>query len=557
MPKTPKIPETPNPSQAHHSIHLPANRTLALIGLFLGMIFSSLDQTIVGTAMPTIIGKLGGFSLLTWVTTSYLLASTAVIPIIGKLADILGRRAVYLAGFAIFIVGSALCGMAHTMMQLVIFRGIQGIGGGTLMPMSLVVIGDLFTGEQRAKFQGLIGAVFGFTAIVGPQVGGWIVGHMDWRWVFYVNLPFGLIAAATLSVGMSRATDIHSNRKIDYFGAVLSAASVVCLLLALTFGGKDYPWRSWEIYSLFGGFAGFAALFCWQESRVEEPILPLSFFKNRVFSAANGVGFFMGLGMFGAIMFIPLFMQAVVGTNATQAGSVLTPMMMTMIVTSVIGGRAVLKLGFRPLLVVGMTVMAGGFFLMSTMGIDTTRATAIAFMGVTGLGMGFVMPTLTLAMQEAFPAHQRGVATSASTFFRSIGATVGVASLGAVLNNRSSHLLSTSLLPTLKAMAANPQLPVASKASVALMIHEIAHDPLTLYRMLLSKEAIAKMDPRMAQGIIAPVKLALAQSLHSVFLVGMGVLVVGGTMAIFMGKAGVKRAGAAAPPPAYAPEGAE
>jgi EmrB/QacA subfamily drug resistance transporter len=500
------------------------HRKILIIGLMIAMLFGALDGTIVGTAMPRIVGELGGLSLMTWLTTAYMLTSTTVVPIAGKLADLLGRRVVYVAGLVIFMIGSALCGMADNMTELIIYRGLQGIGGGIMMPMAMIVIGDVFTGKERAKWQGVFGGLYGLASVLGPQIGGFIVDHWNWHWVFYINLPVGILATIFIAMGLSKYK-AEGPVKFDFAGMVTMAVGVVSLLLALTFGGDKYEWTSWQIMALFAAALVFLTLFVFVEMKAEEPILPMHLFKHRTFTVLNGIGFLMSIGMFGAIMFVPFFMQGVVGVSATQSGTIMTPMMITMIIGSVIGGRIVYKIGVKPQLMIGMAIMAAGFGLLSTMDVDTSKWTATLYMIILGLGMGLVMPILTLALQESFPKSELGVVTSSSQFFRSIGGTFGMTILGAIMNHRSSQLLDDRLMPMLQS------LPAQAKGMVDRFAHMIHDDPQGLYSILLSPEALEKIPPQMREAFVPILKQSLVDSLHSVFLFGL-VFVIGGAVLV-------------------------
>ncbi|PEY42145.1 MFS transporter [Bacillus cereus] len=505
------------------------NRKLLLIGLVIAMLFAALDGTIVGTAMPRIVGELGGLSLMTWLTTAYMLTSTTVVPIAGKLADLLGRRNVYIAGLIIFMVGSALCGMANGMTELIIFRGIQGLGGGIMMPMAMIIIGDMFTGKERAKWQGIFGALYGLASVIGPQVGGWIVDAVNWRWVFYINLPVGILATIFIAMGL-KSHKQTGPIKIDIAGIFTMILGVVSLLLALTFGGKDYAWDSWQIIGLFAlaiiGIVGFVIV----EIKAEEPILPMHFFKNRTFTLLNAIGFFMSIGMFGAIMFVPFFMQGIVGVSAAESGTIMTPMMITMIVMSIIGGQLVLKVGVKPQIITGMLIMAGGFWLLTTMDMHTTKLVATSYMMIIGLGMGLVMPTLTLALQESFPKKDLGVVTSSSQFFRQIGGTFGITILGSIMNNTSGTTLTNKLVPVLNTFPAEAGQMVTKFKD---MIHT---DPQGLYSMLFSPEALKQMPETISNTIVPILKTSLVDSLHSVFLTGLVFIVVGAVFTICLQK---------------------
>ncbi|CAM3040226.1 MDR family MFS transporter [Paenibacillus sediminis] len=496
------------------------HRGMLIIGLIIAMLFAALDGTIVNTAMPTIVGDLGGLSLMTWLATAYMLTSTTVVPIAGKLADLIGRRTVYVTGLIIFMAGSALCGLSQNMTELIIYRGIQGIGGGVMMPMAMIIIGDLFSGKDRAKWQGVFGGLYGLSSVVGPQVGGWIVDSLNWRWVFYINLPVGILAVVFISMGLGK----HVNKgpvKFDVAGIVTMIVGVVSLLLALSLGGTEFDWLSWQIIGLFVLAVIFITAFIIVELRADEPILPMGLFKNRTFTVINGIGFFMAVGMFGAMLFVPLFMQGVVGVNATQSGTIMTPMMITMIVASIIGGQVVYKVGIKPQLIVGMILMAAGFGLLSTMDLETTQLQATLYMMIMGLGLGFVMPLLTLALQESFPKSELGVVTSSSQFFRSIGGTFGMTILGALMNHKSGNLLNENLVPVLK------KLPEQAKALSDMMIGMINDKPQNVFSFLYSND-LKKMVPQPLKDTLYPImKHAMVDSLYIVFISGLVFVILG------------------------------
>ncbi|UQD52028.1 MFS transporter [Bacillus methanolicus] len=503
------------------------HRGILIVGLLVAMLFSALDNTIVGTAMPRIVGELGGLSLMTWLTTAYMLSSTSVVPIAGKIADLIGRKSVYVTGIIIFMIGSALCGMANSMTQLIIFRGLQGIGGGVMMPMAMVIIGDIFTGAQRAKWQGVFGAVFGLSSILGPQIGGWIVDAANWRWVFYINMPVGILSVILISMGLKNKK-LEGPVKFDLAGMFTMIVGVVSLLLALTFGGKDYPWTSWQIISLFTLSAVFLISFIIIESKTKEPILPMHLFKNRIFSVLNSIGFLMSVGMFGAIVFIPLFMQGIIGMSPSQSGTMMLPMMLSMIFMSILGGQLVRKIGVKTQVLIGMIVMAVGFWLLSTMGVDTTKLVAMSFMAVLGSGIGLVMPVLTVALQESFPKSQLGVVTSSSQFFRQIGGTFGMTILGAIMNHRSTNLLTEELVPSLE------KLPPQAHGMVHQFEGMIQQSPQGLYSALLSPKTLAKIPQGIQQMILPVLKSTLVDALHSVFLYGLIFVVLGALMTLLL-----------------------
>lgn len=504
-----------------------SKRTLLITGLIIAMFFSALDGTIVGTAMPKIVGDLGGLSMMTWLTTAYLLTSTTIVPIAGKLADLLGRRIVYVSGLIIFMAASALCGMANNMTELIIFRGLQGIGGGIMMPMAMIVIGDLFTGKQRAKFQGVFGAIYGLASVIGPQIGGWIVDSLNWKWVFYINLPVGIIAVIFIARGL-QGRQQTGPINFDIGGIFTMIVGVVSLLLALSFGGKDYAWDSWQILGLFAlaliGIVSFIIV----ESKAKEPILPMYLFKNRTFTFLNLIGFFMSIGMFGAITFVPFFMQGIVGVSASESGTIMTPMMISMIITSIIGGQLVYKIGIKSQIITGMLVMAGGFLLLTTLDLDTSKLVATSFMAIIGLGMGLVMPILTLALQESFSKEELGVVTSSSQFFRSIGGTFGITMLGAVMNARSGNLLTDKLVPYLDS------LPAQASSFAAQLKGMIDTNPQGLLQSLFSPDAVKQIPAAFSSHIVPILKTSLMDSLHSVFYTGLIFIAVGAVFTLFL-----------------------
>jgi EmrB/QacA subfamily drug resistance transporter len=507
------------------------NRRLVLLGLILGMFFSALEQTVVGTAMPTIVGDLNGFSIFAWVTTAYLITSTTIVPIVGKLSDLFGRRFLYLLGILIFVLGSGLCATATTMEQLVYYRGLQGIGGGMIMPLSQTIIGDIFTAEQRAKWQGVFGGLFALSSVIGPFIGGFLVDNISWHWIFLINVPFGLLSGICIFAGLKKeAVAGRSGAPIDYMGIATFVPALVLLLLGLTFGGDKFAWNSAASYGIFGGSFVLFILFGLIERRAQEPLLDLKLFKNRVFAVTNVLGFLLGLGMFGAIMFVPMFMQAIMGVSPTKAGSTMTPMMIALIASSIIGSQLLLRTRYRNVLVVGMLITSLGFFLMSTMGVDTANLTTYLYMIVLGLGMGLVMPTLTIVVQEAFPKSQLGTVTSAATFFRSIGGTIGVTLLNVVMNH--------SIDSNMQKVLTDPD--VVANQAVHPVLAKLAENTDNLFGVMISPSAL-KLPEDLTQQVVMYVKHAWTDSFSYVFIVGLCIIALGVLTAFFVGNGKIQR----------------
>jgi EmrB/QacA subfamily drug resistance transporter len=413
--------------------------------LMLVVLLASLDQTIVATALPTIVGDLGGASNVSWVVTAYLLASTVVGPVYGKLGDLYGRKIVLQAAILLFLAGSVLCGAAQDMTQLIAFRAVQGVGGGGLMVVTIAAVGDIIPPRDRGRYQGLIGAVFGVSTVVGPLLGGFIVENFSWRWIFYVNLPVGLIALAVIAGAFAAPVDRVKHR-IDYLGATLLAGGLSAIVLYTTLGGSEYPWGSTFMLALVAAGVVLLAAFVLVERRAAEPILPLRLFRNRVFSVSSAIGFLIGAGLFGAVTFLPLYLQTVRGHGPTTSGLLMTPMMAGLLITSIGSGQAISRIGrYKPFPIAGTAIMAVGFVLLSRLEVDTSAVVSGAYMLVLGLGMGLVMQVLVLAVQNAVDYRDLGVATSGTTMFRQMGGAIGTAAFGAIFNNQLANNLAGSL----------------------------------------------------------------------------------------------------------------
>jgi EmrB/QacA subfamily drug resistance transporter len=465
------------------------------IALMLGMFLAALDQTIVSTALPTIVGDLGGLNHLSWVVTSYLLASTISTPLYGKLGDMVGRKPVFLAAILIFLAGSMLAGLSQSMAELIGFRALQGIGAGGLMVGAQAIIADIVPPRERGRYMGLIGSVFAVASVAGPLLGGFLVDNLSWRWVFYVNLPLGVLAVLIVSTRLHLHAP-HVRHQIDYLGFSLLSGGVAALILLTTWGGSEYAWGSSTIFWLAVVGIVLLAVFVWWEGRVTEPILPLGLFRSPVFSVANAMGFTIGMAMFGAIIFIPLYLQIVYGVSPTESGLLTIPLMGGLLVASILSGRAITRIGrYKAFPIAGTAVLVVGMFLLSRLGVHTATWVASAYMIVVGAGLGLVMQVLVLVVQNDARPHMIGVVTSSATFFRSVGGAFGVAVFGAIFSSRLSDHLA--------------KLPPAVTAHLGSGVH-------------LNPAEVKLLPPHVRDFFLT----AFAESLHGVFLFGMALAAV-------------------------------
>ncbi|MFF0718864.1 MDR family MFS transporter [Micromonospora sp. NPDC003816] len=473
---------------------------LLMFGLMTGMLLAALDQTIVGTALPTIVGELGGISHYSWVVTAYLLASTASTPLYGKMADLYGRRPVFLFSIGTFLLGSLLAGLSQDMTQLIVTRGVQGLGAGGLITLAFTIISDVVSPRDRGRYQGVFGAVFGIASVAGPLVGGYFA-ETNWRWIFYLNVPLAILAIVVCSRVIRLVPFTRRKHSIDWLGALLLVAGVSSLLLALSWGGNTYPWGSAAIIGLFVAGAVLAVAFVLQERRVAEPILPLRLFRSATFALANGAGFVLGLVMFGSIIFIPLYLQIVKGASPTRSGLLMLPMMAGIIVTSVLTGRAMSRIGrYKWFPVSGSVVLLVGMLLFTRLQVDTSLWVAFGFMTVIGVGLGLCMQSLVLAVQNSVSLRDLGAGTSSATFFRSLGGSFGVAILGAVLSARLAAEMSDRLPAAVARLSPEQRAAVGPTGGAGVSVD----DPATI---------LALPAP-----VRAAVQVAFVESLHLVFL---------------------------------------
>ena len=446
------------------ALGLSRRRILVIIGaLLLGMLLASLDQTIVSAALPTILGDLKGGSHLAWVITAYLLTSTVSTPLWGKLGDLYGRKVFFQAAIVIFLAGSVLAGLSTSLVMLIAFRAVQGLGSGGLMVGGQAIVGDIVSPRERGRYTGLFGAAFGAASVIGPLVGGVLVEYLSWRWIFYVNLPLGAVALAVVASQVpGRLSRVH--HVIDYLGTVVLSLAVTAVILLTSLGGTTYPWRSTPIYLLGGAGLVLTALFLLVERRAAEPILPLHLFRLRTFAVTSLVGFIVGFAMFGAITYLPAFFQVVRGISPTLSGVYLLPLMAGLLAVSIGSGQIISKTGrYRFWPIAGTALMTLGLYLLSLMGVHTSTLQDAVYMLVLGLGIGGVMQVLVTIVQNGVPHSELGVATSGATFFRSIGGSLGTATFGAIFSNvlagnLARHLQGVTLPPGFSAAGATPAL---------------------------------------------------------------------------------------------------
>jgi EmrB/QacA subfamily drug resistance transporter len=481
-------------------------RRAVTAGIMVGIFLGAMESTVVATAMPTVVASLGGLEIYSWVFSGYLLASTVTIPLWGKLSDVYGRRRFYLLGIGLFLLGSVACGLSRSMTQLILFRGVQGLGAGAVLALGLTIIGDIYPFEARARMQGLFSGVWGVASIIGPFLGGLLTDHFSWRWVFFVNVPVGLLAAVMIGRFL-RETKRPPVRASDV--DVLGGAVLIATLTLLLLGVMGTGWQGRGRLALVVGAVGGLAIFGWIERRAQNPMVPLDLFANRIFRASFLTGLLAGMAMFGAITFIPLFVQAILGTDATAAGSVLTPFMLSWVLCSILGARLLLRYRVRAIVLTGGVALSIGFLSFAQLGVGSSRPEVMVGMTLGGAGMGLMMAPLLIAVQSTVPRSQLGVATSVTMFSRTVGGAVGVSLLGAVM-----------------VQVLRGQLPALALAGTEAKLAAVVQNP----EVLLQPAVRATMPAP----LLVALRGAVATALHGVFVTGLCIALLALACAFFL-----------------------
>ncbi|MFB9276484.1 MDR family MFS transporter [Cohnella cellulosilytica] len=498
-----------------------------MFAIIVAMFFSAINQTIVSTAMPRIIAILGGMEYYTWVITIYMLASTIATVLVGKLSDIYGRKPFILAGIVFFLIGAFLCGFSQDIYQLIVYRGIQGIGAGIIMASAFTAVGDLFAPRERGKWTGIMMAVFGFSSVLGPALGGWLVDNLEWKWLFWIFLPLGLVAFVMIW-SLFPKTERKVSEKIDYWGSLFLSLTITALLLGFSWAGTKYEWGSPEILGLFGGAIVFVLIFIYSQTKAASPVLPLSLFRNDIVTLSNVIGFIMNAGMMGALIYLPFFVQGVEGISPTYSGYVTMPMSISMVILSALVGKWITKTGkYKKYAVMGFPIMIAGMLIMAYM---NSVWMAVVAMIVFGIGLGVGMPVFSLTVQNAVSPAQLGVATASSQLFRNLGGTIGIAVMGTIMQS--------SLTGNMKKAAASGDAfhfadldPETAKQVAAFQNPEMLLDQPKLEQ--LRQTLPEDVQPLITQ-MIDMLRDALSSSLTTVFLSGMALVVVALVLVLFL-----------------------
>lgn len=506
-----------------HRILTRQQRTITLIGALLSMFMSSLNQTVIGTAMPRIIIELGGFAHYTWVATGFMITSTITVPIAGKLSDLYGRKRFYLMGQGFFIVGALLSGFSQTMAQLILFRGFQGIGAGMMMANTVAITADLFPPAERGKYSGMMTGVMGISSIIGPTLGGFITDVLSWHWVFWVNIPLGLSVVVLIFFFFPDLRPDDQKPRVDFWGVTTFISALVPAMLALSWGGVDQPWISIPILGLLAFSLFMGILFLVIEKRSPEPLIPLSLYKNQIFKIAQIIIFLMGMGMFGSMIFIPLFFQGVLGASATISGSFMTPMMLGLVVGSFTSGQFLSRAGghYRLQGMIGLGAMVAGLGLISRMTPQTGFIQAVINIILTGVGIGIIMPCYTIAVQNSVPYRLMGTASSLMVFARSIGGTLGLAILGAVMNNRFNYYFMHHLPEAVKAVVSPERIRDMAKNPQALV------SPRAQMQLKSFFAGLGRQGPAWSDQILQTMRQALSFAISQVFTIALGLILLG------------------------------
>lgn len=494
---------------------------IAMGGTMVAMLIGSLYMTIIGVAMPRVITDLGGFSQYSLVFTSFFIAEVIGMPITGKLSDIYGRKFFYIIGLILFIAGSFLCGISQTMTQLVIFRGLQGLGFGVIMPLSFIVIGDLFPPAERGKYQGLMAAMMGVSSILGPVLGGYLTDALSWRWCFFIFMPLGIIIVFLFFFFFPQLRTDRRKHKIDYIGVITVTLTTVPLVLAINWGGTEYDWLSPTIIGMLGSAVVMFIIFIFNETRAEEPIVSLGLFRNRVMAVSSIVTLLHGIAFFPFMTYLPLFFQGVMGVSATQSGSFMMPMMVASVLTNIACGQILSRTGgyYRLLSTIGILLLALGFFLLSRLTTETSHTEAILSVLVVGVGAGFFFPVHTLAVQNTVPYSVLGSATSMITWLRTIGGLFGLATIGSVINNRFNSEFTGNLTSGIKAVVSPEKLVSIVDNPQALVNPEAQAQLRSLF------DVAGTEGPALFEQLIGTLRNALNSALAGVFLTLFGITI--------------------------------